>query len=115
MTSTELDRIDPPSRRRPPRPEVGPEEAGVRLDLKALGQSAKGRRGALAAQALATAQEIDRGDFQGRDRVAARAQVRQCIVQLREWNPAPEQGDATDAARAQVEQAQALYAVPEAG
>lgn len=112
MTSAELDRVAPPPR---PRRVIGPEERGVRTDLKALGQLAVASQGALAAQAIATAREIDRGELLGRDRIAARAQVRQCIVQLREWNPAPEAGDATDAARAQVEQAQALYAVPEAG
>lgn len=117
VTGTELDRIDPPPRPRRDtrRHSPGPEERGVRHDLKALGQLAVADQGALAAQAIATAREIDRGELIGRDRIAARAQVRQCIVQLREWNPAPEQGDATDEAREQVERTQGFYVVPEAG
>jgi hypothetical protein len=111
---TGLDRLDPPPRPpRPPRPRIGPEERGVRHDLKLLNQLAAADQGALAAQALVTAREIDSGELVGRDRISARAQVRQCIVTLREQNPGGDTGDATDAARAGVEAVRGLYAVPE--
>ena len=111
MTSTELDRLDPPPRpRRPPRRKIGPEERGVRASLKLIARADP----ALAAQVIETAQEIDRGELLGRDRIAARGQIRQCIVQLREWNPGGETKDSTARAQAQVESTRALYAVPEA-
>jgi hypothetical protein len=113
---TELDRLDPPPRQpRAPRSSrrIGPEERGVRHDLKLLNQLAVADQGALAAQALVTAREIDSGELVGRDRISARAQVRQCIITLKEQNPGGDTGDATDEARAGVEAVRGLYAVPE--
>ena len=53
------------------------------------------------------------GSMSARDAAGHAREMRQCIAQLRDWNPGGETGDSTDAARAQVESARALYAVPE--
>ena len=79
--SAEPGRLDPPPpRSRPPRRQIGPEERGVRGSLKKV----KSPDPALTAQAIQTAREIDEGELTGRDRIAARGQIRQCIVQIRE-------------------------------
>jgi hypothetical protein len=54
------------------------------------------------------------GSMSARDAAGAVREMRMCITQLREWNPGGEAGDATDAARAQVEAVGGLYAVPDA-
>jgi hypothetical protein len=103
---SEMDRLDPaPAPRRGRGRRIGPEERGVRASLRTI----KAADPALAAMALAMAQELDRGEMAPRDSIAARAQIRQCIVQIREWNPSGEQGDNTDEVRARVENIRALY------
>jgi hypothetical protein len=54
------------------------------------------------------------GSMSARDGSGHVREMRMCLAQLREWNPGGETGDATDEARAQVESARGLYAVPEA-
>jgi hypothetical protein len=86
---------------------IGPEERGVRDSLKLVTRVDP----ALAAQALATAREIDDGDLAGRDRIAGRTRIAQCIIQIREWSPSAASGDPTDAAGRAVEEQGKLYAV----
>lgn len=94
---------------------IGPEERGVRTELRNLNQIKVADRGALASMALAMAQQLDRGLLDPRDAIAARAQIRQCVVQLREWAPAPDAGDATAGARSDVEAVRSLRVVGEDG
>jgi hypothetical protein len=54
------------------------------------------------------------GSMSARDAAGHAREMRMCITQLRDWNPGGETGDATDAAREQVEAVGGLYAVPEA-
>jgi hypothetical protein len=54
------------------------------------------------------------GSMSARDAAGHAREMRMCITQLREWNPGGETGDATDAAREQVEATGGLYAVPDA-
>lgn len=112
---TELDRLDPaPCTRRhvsdrPRRPRPGPAEAAVRKDLKRMPAELRG--GAVAAAALALARQMDTIAMTPRDYSGHARELRMCMTQLREWNPAGESGDATDEARQQVEDTRKLYAV----
>jgi hypothetical protein len=47
-----------------------------------------------------------------RDAAGHAREIRMGTTQLREWNPGGQEGDKTDEARAQVEQASGLYVVP---
>lgn len=99
---TALDRLDPPPRPpRPPRRKIGPEEKGVRYDLSKM--TDEYRKGSLAAMALAMAQELDAGEMPPREAMTARAQIRQCVVQLKDWAPGERKDDPTDKARGQRE------------
>ena len=85
---------------------IGPEERGVRDSLKLVTRVDP----ALAAQALATAREIDDGDLAGRDRIAGRTRIAQCIIQIREWSPSAASGDPTDKSRQAIEEQAEAYA-----
>lgn len=51
------------------------------------------------------------GGMTPRDAAGHAREIRMGMTQLRDWNPGGQEGDATDAARAQVEQARGLYVV----
>ena len=69
------------------------------------------KKGAVAAAALLLARELDLGGLTPRDTASHVRELRMCMTQLREWNPAGEAGDATDEARQQVEDTRKLYVV----
>lgn len=98
---TEMDRLDPapppPPPPRPPRRRAGPVELAVQRDLKTL--PAEHRRGAIATAALRLAMELDAGVVLGRDAAGHVREIRQCVVQLRDWAPGSQAGDSTDEAR----------------
>ena len=112
---TELDRLDPaPCIRqdppaRPPRRRPGLQESAVRKDLKRMPPDL--RAGAIAAAALALARQLDTIAMTPRDYSGHVRELRMCMTQLREWNPAGEIGDATDAARDRMDDTRKLYAV----
>ena len=111
---TELDRLDPASRPRPRRRRPGPAEIAVRRDLRKLPPDL--RAGALAAAALGLALQMDTVPMTPRDFQGHARELRMCVAQLREWNPAAgEAGDGTDAARQQVEETGRLYLVEGTG
>jgi hypothetical protein len=117
---TELDRLDPapagPGEQPPPCPDPaahlprrrpaarrrGAVEKAVLADIAAL--PPEYRKGAIAAAALLLGRELDLGGMTPRDAAGHAAQLRQCIVQLREWAPGEVPGDATDAARTRIEE-----------
>ena len=107
---TEMDRLDPPPRT--PRRVKGVAEKAVLADLKDMPDRL--RRSAVAAAALLLARQLDEGGMTPRDASGHARELRMCMTQLRDWNPGGATGDATDEARAQVENTRALYVVPEA-
>jgi hypothetical protein len=93
---------------------VGRIERGVRKDLAKL--PLEYRQGALAATALHLAHQMDGGEDLGlapRDVAAYAAQLRQCVIQLREWAPGQSEDDITDQMAGQRE-GRLLAAVPDA-
>lgn len=90
--------------------EAGPQEQGVLKDLARMPPDLA--EGALAASALGMAREVDAGELPPREAIQARAQIRQCMVQLREWAPGTDTGDSTDAKRERREQ-RMLKVVPD--
>lgn len=101
----------PPLPPRAPRRVKGVAEKAVLADLKDMPDRL--RRSAVAAAALLLARQLDEGGMTPRDASGHARELRMCMTQLRDWNPGGEAGDATDAARAQVEGTRALYAVPD--
>lgn len=108
-----MDRLDPapelPPRRRKPRKKSA--EAAVRRDLARLPEDLRGS--AVAVTAVMLARVLDEGGIPPRDAAGCIRELRMCMTQLREWNPAGETGDETDARREQMENVRALYAVEE--
>ena len=102
----------PPRRRAPPR-KKGDAEKGLDYDLGKLPEEY--RKGGIAAVARILARSMDAGGMTARDEAGHAAQIRQALVQLREWAPSAEAGDATGEAQAASESARALYAVPAPG
>ena len=82
--------------------EVGWDEQGVLNDLARV--PADLATGALAAIAIGMARDVDSGELPPREKIQARAQIRQCMVQLREWAPGTDTGDSTDVKRERREQ-----------
>jgi len=81
----------------------------VRRDLARLPEDLRGS--AVAVTAVMLARVLDKGGIPPRDAAGCIRELRMCMTQLREWNPAGETGDETDATRAQMENVRALYAV----
>lgn len=110
---TELDRLDPmPDPEEPPEPpplqavarperraprRKGPVELAILRDLKAFPDDL--RKGGIASAALRLAVELDSGIVLGRDAAGHAREIRQCLVQLREFAPGEVRGDATDEVR----------------
>lgn len=86
---------DRPKRNAPRR--KGPVELAVLRDLKAFPDDL--RQGGIAAAALRMAMELDAGIVLGRDAAGHAREIRQCLVQLREFAPGEVRGDATDEIR----------------
>lgn len=105
-----MDRLDPPPAPPGP-PEPGPAELAVLADLEAMPERL--RKSAIAAAALLLARQMDTVPMVPRDYAGHARELRMCMTQLSEQNPAGEAGDSTDAARQQVEDTRRLYAVPE--
>jgi hypothetical protein len=79
---------------------MGPMEKSVQSDLKRL--PAEMRDGGIAQIALFAARQLDgAGDAElpHRDAAAYLAQMRHCLVQLRDWAPGEVKDDPTDTAR----------------
>ena len=107
---TELDRLDPPpAPPKPPRHRKGPAELAVLGELKLY--PLRLRKSAIAAAALLLARQMDTVPMVPRDYAGHTRELRMCMMQLSEQNPAGAAGDSTDAARQQVEDARRLYAV----
>lgn len=106
---TGLDRLDPLPELPPPPPppEPGRAEEAVQRDLGKLPEDM--RTSAVAVSALILARSLDAGEMLSRDQVGCVREIRMCMTQLREWNPAGDTGDGTDEARAQMENVRALY------
>ena len=104
---TGLDRLDPLPELPPPHP--GPPSAleAVSRDLDKLPEVL--RESAVAVTALILARSLDAGEMLSRDQVGCVREIRMCMAQLREWNPAGDTGDGTDETRAQMENVRALY------
>jgi hypothetical protein len=105
---TELDRLDPA----PPPPEptsryVGPTEAAIIRDLARLPEDL--RESAVAVSARILAHSLDEGEMIPKDAVVCVREIRMCIAQLREWNPAGDTGDETDATREQMENVTQIF------
>ena len=95
--------------------EPGEIESGVLIDLARLPDEMQS--GGIAAEALYMARMLDNGalnDLQPRDAASYLAQLRHCLVQLRDWAPGAVEDDPTDMARKNRE-GRLLHAVPEAG
>ena len=110
---TELDRLDPPPRRsRAPARRKGRVEKALDRDLKAL--PAEYSTGTIAEAARVLAMQLDdiAAAMTPRDVAGHVAGIRMCVVQLREWAPVAEPGDATGEAQTRSEGARALYSVP---
>jgi hypothetical protein len=90
--------------------ELGSQEQGVRNELDRMPPELA--TGALAALAIGYAQQMDTGELPPREWIGAGAQLRQCMVQLREWAPGSDTGDSTDVKRERREQ-RMLKVVPE--
>ena len=111
-----MDRLDPapelPPRHRKPRKKSA--EAAVRRDLARLPEDLRGS--AVAVTAVMLARVLDEGGIPPRDAAGCIRELRMCMTQLREWNPAGETGDESDESRARVEETSAkiaqLRAVP---
>lgn len=107
-----MDRLDPPpAPPRPPRHRNGPAEAAVFDELKLYPERL--RKSAIAVAARLLARQMDTVPMVPRDYAGHARELRMCMTQLSEQNPAGEAGDSTDAARQQVEDTRRLYAVPE--
>ena len=82
-------------------PEQGPIESGVLTDLARLPDEM--RAGGIAAEALYIARQLDglnnAFELPARDAAAFLAQLRHCLVQLRDWAPGAVEDDPTDVAR----------------
>jgi hypothetical protein len=107
-----VDRLDPAvaDYTEPPGPPAAPSaEEALLAELADLPE--KLRNSTVAVTAVILARSLDAGELVSRDQVVCVREIRMCIAQLREWNPAGDTGDETDAARAQVETVRALYAV----
>src|ERR1700755_2082913 len=80
---------------------MGPVETSVRKDLARLPKELA--EGGIAATALDAAQQLDglnnAFDLPARDAAAFLGQLRQCLVQLKEWAPGEVEDDPTDAAK----------------
>ena len=81
--------------------EPGQQEQGVLNDLSRMPPELA--EGSLAALALALAQQADSGELPPREAIAAAAQIRQCMVQIRDWAPGTDTGDSTDVKRERME------------
>lgn len=81
--------------------QMGPMEESVRNDLARMPPEL--REGAIAATATYAARQLDgldnAFDLPARDAAAFLAQIRHCMVQLREWAPGEVQNDPTTDAR----------------
>ena len=106
---TELDRLDPAPAPKPARRRKGAAEAAVLLDLARLPEDLQ--RSAVAVTAVLLARALDEGAMAPRDAIGCVRELRMCMTQLREWNPAGESGDETDATHARMENVRALHAV----
>lgn len=112
---TELDRLDPaPPEGPPPEPlphRPGALEKATLRDLARLPEDLQGS--AIAVTAGILARSLDEGGMLPRDATGVARELRMCMAQLREWNPAGESGDATDATRDQVDNVRSLYVAEE--
>ncbi len=103
---TELDRLDPavPA---PPPPPPGKAELAALRDLARLPEDLQ--ESAVAVTILLLARSLDEGGMLPRDAVTCVREIRMGMAQLREWNPAGESGDETDATREQMDNVRQLY------
>ncbi len=108
---TGLDRLDPMPELPPSRP--GPPSAADALleDLEKLPEDL--RRSAVAVTALILARSLDAGEMLSRDQVGCVREIRMCMTQLREWNPAGDTGDGTDDSHDRIEEINRLHVVAE--
>jgi hypothetical protein len=93
----------------PARRRKGAAETAVLRDLAKLPDEL--RKSAVAVTAVWLARTLDEGGMPPRDAVGCVRELRMCMTQLREWNPAGETGDGTDAVNEAVQKVQKLYAV----
>lgn len=107
---TGMDQLDPaPAAASPPPPPRDTAEDAVLRDLAKMPEEL--RESAVAVTALMLARSLDAGEMLSRDQVGCVREIRMCMTQLREWNPAGASGDETDETRARTESVRALYAV----
>lgn len=91
----EPDAVIPPRRSRTRKPrQTGEAEQGVLNDLESYPEDI--RRGAIAANMLLLARDIDSGAVEGRDRTAHFREIRQSQLALREMAPGERKGDTVD-------------------